>query len=83
MTFADWLGKHWQRDGETVTTALYRLHAEWGLSYKTLFYAHHGARVKPETAQLFEKKTGGLVRAADLVMAPTRAELRAQRTEAA
>lgn len=82
MTFAAWFEKHWKRSSETTTTALYRLHAKWGLSYKSLFYALHGARVKPETAALIEEKTGGLVRAADLVMSPTRAELRASRAEA-
>ncbi len=78
MTFAEWIDGQWRRPGETVTTALNRLSAEWGLSYKCLFYAHRGARVKPETAELIEQRTQGRVSAADLVMLPTRAELRAR-----
>lgn len=78
MTLAEWVAKFWQRGDEPVTRSLERLAAEWELTYKTLFYAHRGARCAPHTAQLIEEKTGGKVRAADLVMAPTRAELRAQ-----
>lgn len=83
MTLAMWIEQKWRQSDEPITRALERLSAEWRLTYKTLFYAHRGARVAPHTAELIELKTGGLVLAAHLVMAPTRAELRASRTEAA
>lgn len=83
MTFADWLRKNWQRDGEAVTTALMRLSGEWGIAYKTLFYAQRGARVNPETARLIETKTSGALAAGDLVMLPKRDELRATSEEPA
>lgn len=75
MTFAEWVDQEFKKPEEPLTSALYRLNTEWGVSYKSLFYAHHGARVTPTTARLIEEKTGGRVLAAVLVMLPTRAEL--------
>ena len=80
MTFPEWVRSNWLRDGEAVTTALMRLSGEWGIAYKTLFYADHGARVNPDTARVIEEKTGGACKASDLVMLPKREDVRA-RTE--
>lgn len=75
MTLQDWISAHWRRPGETATRAIERLAIEWGVTYKTLFYAARGARVSPDTARTVEEKTSGAVRAETLVLNPTRAEL--------
>jgi hypothetical protein len=76
MTFSEWLRARWLRPDEAVTTGLMRLSGEWGLSYKTLFYAEGGSRVSPDTAAEIEARTEGAVKAAGLVMQPQRAPKR-------
>jgi hypothetical protein len=80
MTLQDWIDTQWRLSGETRTRALERLSLEWGLTYKTLFYAARGARVSPDTARTIDQRTGGAVPAESLVMNPTRAELEAGHT---
>lgn len=72
MTFTEWVRTHWLREGEAPTTGLMRMSGEWGVSYKTLFYAWKGCRVRPEIASVIERETGGIVNAAVLVMLPAR-----------
>jgi len=81
MTFSDWIESRWRRPGEAISRALYRLSGDWGISYKTLFYAHRGARVTADTAREIERRTDGAVAAADLVMMPTRQSLRGGRAQ--
>lgn len=76
MRFADWVRDHATRDGEALTRTLMRLSGDWGVSYKTLFYASRGARVSPDLALSIETHTAGGVKASDLVMCPPRASLR-------
>lgn len=76
MSFREWIESRWMRDGETITAALQRLSAESGLTYKSLFYAHKGARVTPDTAKRIEDLSAGNVRAESLVLLPTRREVR-------
>lgn len=77
MTLQEWIDKHWRRPDEPNTRALERLAGEWGITYKTLFYAAKGSRVGATIALQIQAKTEGLVRAETLILAPTRAELEA------
>lgn len=76
MSFSDWVRVNATREGEALTRTLMRLSGEWGISYKTLFYASRGARVSPEMAVSIEVHTAGGVKASDLVLCPSRGSLR-------
>jgi hypothetical protein len=75
-TFAEWFGRSYQREGESRAQATARLQTQSGLGFSTLYYALRGGRVQPATAKKLEELTGGEVLAADLVLAPSRRELR-------
>ena len=63
--------------GELSRSAfLTRLSASTGISFGALTFAARGARVSPEVARKIEQATAGAVPAADLVLLPSRAEIR-------
>lgn len=75
-SFAEWFGASYQREGEAREPAIARFQTEHGLGHHTVYYALRGSRVQPAVARRLEEITGGEVSASDLVLAPTRRELR-------
>lgn len=77
LTFAAWFDAHYRRVDETKSAALARFGGEHSISSPTLFYAHHGARVAPDVALRLEAIAGGALRAGDLTIGPSRADVKA------
>jgi hypothetical protein len=75
-TFAEWFDGTYRRSGESRAQATARLQTESKLGFSTLYYALRGGRVQPATAKKLEEVSAGAVSAADLVLAPTRGEIR-------
>jgi hypothetical protein len=75
-TLAEWFDGDYRRPNESRAQATARLQTESGLGFSTLYYALRGGRVQPATAKKLEEASGGAVKAAELVLAPTRGELR-------
>lgn len=76
VTFAEWVDSKYRHEGEKFSAALERLAPEIEIGWKSLFYIYKGARTQPDTARRVEEFTKGEVRAGELVLLPTRAELR-------
>lgn len=77
MTLQEWIDAEYRREDEPISTAITRLSADTGISYKALWYIKDGARTIPRTALQLERFTGGKVTAASLVFTRSKGEVRA------
>lgn len=63
MTFAEWFEQHWQKQGETRSRAVARMHVEIGLSQPAIFRALDRQPLRQSTISKLVKLCGGHVSA--------------------
>jgi hypothetical protein len=73
-TFHHWFEKYWRNRGELLTSAISRLSLASGISYKSLFYAHKGARVRKATEDRIRLFSGNRIKAGSMVDGSARIE---------
>ncbi len=78
MKFSTWFDEQFRQANETKTDALCRAQLRARVSSMALRRALDGSRLKIETAEKLSALSGGAVRVTDLVIAPTRRQVRAE-----